>query len=86
MGRDGEKRCKGRGKEGGGKYSLTSARLPGRTWDVVRDHVVGRGRGGRTTAIISYNIVTGKVYDLPYAKFPHSRTLHLQRWTSDVKI
>jgi len=28
--------------------------------EVVRDRVVGMGRGGRTTAIISYNIVTGK--------------------------
>ena len=37
-------------------YSLTSARLPGRTFWVV-SLCCGRGRGRRTTAIISYNMV-----------------------------
>ena len=49
------------------KYSLTSARLPGRTLSIVSYASAGQRRGSFTTAIISYNIVTNYNRALPCA-------------------
>lgn len=47
MGRDEETRFGVEGGGGGqvGRYSLTSARLPGRTWDGLGIALMGMGRG-----------------------------------------